>query len=395
MRLRCERIVTPSGVVAGEVAVRDGQIEAVVGAGVGSDAVELGERWLVPGYIDMHVHGGGGAQCNTADPDEILALARFHASHGTTGLLATTVAGPVDELVVALGAIARCVDLGGAGGGAAGADLGAGDEARVLGAHLEGPFLSPARPGAMDPACFVSPDREVLGRLLAAGGGAVRMMTFAPELPDALDLVQALVRAGVIASMGHSDAGYEEARAAVLAGARAATHLFNGMRPFHHREPGVLGAALDLPEVSCELICDGVHVDPVALRLVYGAKGTAAIRLITDAMQAAGMADGRYRLGGAAVEVRDGVVRLAEGGSIAGSTLTMDVAVRNAVRFLGIPVEEAVSLASTNPARLLGVGDRKGAISVGMDADLVVLDEELLACGTIVGGEWVGGPPAF
>jgi N-acetylglucosamine-6-phosphate deacetylase len=389
MRLRCDRIVTPSGVVAGEVAVRDGRIEAVVGAGVGSEAVELGERWLVPGYIDMHVHGGGGAQCNTSDPNEILAMARFHAGHGTTALLATTVAAPLDELVVALGAIAPCVDLG--GGGAA-ADLGPGCGARVLGVHLEGPFLSPARPGAMDSACFASPDRDVLERLLSAGGGAVRVMTLAPELPDALDLVQALVGAGVIASIGHSDAGYEEARAAVLAGARAATHLFNGMRPFHHREPGVLGAALDLPEVSCELICDGVHVDPVALRLVYAAKGTAAIRLITDAMQAAGMADGRYRLGGAAVEVRDRVVRLAEGGSIAGSTLTMDVAVRNAVRFLGIPVEEAVSLASTNPARLLGVGDRKGAISVGMDADLVVLDEELLACGTIVGGEWVETP---
>ena len=381
MRLRCERIVTRSGTIAGEVSIRGRVIDAVGAASGGAEEViELGDRWLVPGYIDTHVHGGGGAHCNTADPDEIAAMARLHAIHGTTALLATTVAAPVDELETALAAIA----------------LNVGEHARgpVLGAHLEGPFLSVARPGAMDPSVFLAPDERVLGRLLEAGGAAVRMMTLAPELPGAVGLVERLAGAGVIASIGHSDADYEQARAAVRAGARAATHLFNGMRPFHHREPGVLGAALDLPEVSCELICDGLHVSPAALRLVYRTKGAAGVRLVTDATEAAGMPDGRYSLGGATVEVREGAVTLAGASAIAGSTLTIDVAVSNAVRFLGITVEQAVALASANPARLLGLDDRKGAIGVGMDADLVVLDQELGACGTVIGGEWVHGPPS-
>lgn len=384
MVLRSQRIVTPSGVVAGEVAIRDQQIAAVsTGSGTSkAAAVELGERWLVPGYIDTHVHGGGGAQCNTGDPDEVGAVARFHARHGTTALLATTVAAPVNELNDALGAIAQC-------SGSAPRKA-----AIVLGAHLEGPFLSQAMPGAMEPSNFIAPDASILDRLLRAGSGTLRMMTLAPELPDALELVEALVSHGAIPSLGHSDASYAEAATAVRAGVRAATHLFNGMRPFHHREPGVLGAALDLPEVSCELICDGVHVDPVAIRLVYRAKGAVKVRLVTDAMEAAGMPDGHYRLGGATVDVRDGVVKLAGGGSIAGSTLTMDTAVRNVVNFLQIPLPEAVTLASANPARLLGLSNRKGAIAVGMDADLVVLDEDLLCYGTIVSGEWVHGPPS-
>ncbi|MBV9049543.1 MAG: N-acetylglucosamine-6-phosphate deacetylase, partial [Solirubrobacterales bacterium] len=373
---------------AGEVVVADGRIEDVsqrAAAGRSGAAIELGERWLVPGYIDTHVHGGGGAQINTTDLDEVAAVARFHAEHGTTALLATTVAAPVEVLSSALRTIARAVEHGGVASSSAGA--------AVLGAHLEGPFLSSVRPGAMDPSCFLAPDSAVLERLLAASDGTMRMMTLAPELQGALDLVRALVRVGAIASLGHTDASYEEARSAAVGGARSATHLFNGMRPFHHREPGAIGAALDSPQVNCELICDGIHVAAAALRVIYRAKGPHGIRLVTDAMEAAGMPDGTYRLGGAAVEVQDGAVRIAGGGSIAGSTLTMDVAVRNAVNFLAVPVEVAVSLASSGPARLLGIDDRKGAIAVGMDADLVVLDEELLACGTIVGGEWVGEPP--
>jgi N-acetylglucosamine-6-phosphate deacetylase len=380
MVLRSERIVTPSGTVAGEVAIEDGRIAAVSeGNGQHRDALDVGQQWLVPGYIDTHVHGGGGAQCNTADPDEIGSVASFHAEHGTTALLATTVAAPLAQLTDALGAIAHCVSTR--------------RGATVLGAHLEGPFLSPAQPGAMEPAMFTPPDRSALERLLAAGAGTVRMMTLAPELPGALELVQLLVGEGVAPSLGHSDASYDETLAAVRAGARAATHLFNGMGPFHHRDPGVIGAALDMPEVSCELICDGTHLAPAAVRLTYRAKGNTGVRLVTDAMQAAGMPDGQYRLGAATVEVRDGVATLAGGRSIAGSTLTMDLAVRNAVRFLGISVPEAVTLASANPARLLGLDDRKGAIAAGMDADLLVLGEDLLCRATMVGGTWVSGPP--
>ena len=386
MRLRSERIVTPGGTVGGEVVVREGRILDVVPrrrgraspAGSGP-VVELDRRWVVPGYIDTHVHGGGGACANADDPDEITSMARFHAAHGTTALLATTIPAPVDELEAAARAIARSASRR--------------EGAGVLGAHLEGPFLSPGRAGALDPEAFLEPDPAVLARLLTAGAGSIRVMTIAPELPGAPELIDSLVSRGVVTSLGHTDATYAQARAAVRRGARGATHLFNAMRPLHHREPGVAGAVLDLPEVSCELICDGIHVDPAALRLALRAKGTKGVRLVTDAIHAAGMPDGSYRLAGAEVIVSAGRASVAGGGPIAGSTLTMDAAVRNAVRFLDLSLEEACIAASSNPARLLGLGDRKGAISPGLDADLVVLDEELRVCGTLIAGAWALGPP--
>ena len=401
MRLRSARIVTPDGVVAGEVVVSGGCVESVapvgggggVGAGVGGDGrgdlVDLGSRWLVPGFIDVHVHGGGGAQCNTTDPGEVAAVARFHAGHGTTALLATTVAAGADELVGALRAIRGAMGVPGGAGGASGAG-----GARILGAHLEGPFLAPGSPGAMDPACFVAPDAELWRRLTLAGDGCVALMTLAPELPGAPLLVAELVEAGVVVSLGHSGCGAEDARGAIAAGARSATHVFDAMGPLHHRAPGLVGTVLDDPRVSCELICDGVHVDPVIARLVHRCKGDAGIHLVTDAIAAAGMPDGDYRLGAAAVSVAGGVARGASG-KLAGSTLTMDAAVAGAVRWLGVDVPAAVEMASANPAALLGLEHRCGAIAAGFDADLAVLDEDLAACGTMVAGEWVGGPPEW
>jgi len=379
MILASEQIVTADGVRPGELVVENGRIAAVGERSGAADVLDLGRRPVLPGYIDLHVHGGGGAQCNTDDPDEVLSMARFHATRGTTALLATTVAASIEELEAALAAIAVCT---GRAGGAA-----------VLGGHLEGPFISRRRPGAMDPAVFIEPDRRLLERLLRAGDGTVRMMTIAPELPGALDMIRALVAAGVIASVGHSDASYDETRAAVGAGARCATHTFNAMPALHHREPGLLGAVLDLNELTCELICDGIHVHPAALRLAFRVKGLSRATLVTDAMQAAGMPDGVYRLGGARVTVSSGRAEIAGGGSIAGSTLTMDGAVANAVAFLGISLAQAAVLAAGNPARLLGIGHRKGAIAPGFDADLTILDHELRACGTLVAGEWVYGPP--
>jgi N-acetylglucosamine-6-phosphate deacetylase len=364
--------------VTGEVVVEGGRIAAVgpVTGDGDQDTLDLGGCWLVPGYIDPHVHGGGGAQCNTADIDEIAKVAEFHARHGTTGLVATTVAAPLDELEAALGAIARC------------------SAPTLLGAHLEGPFLSPKRPGAMDPELFLAPDAAQLERLLAAGAGGVRVMTLAPELPGALRLAELLVSAGVVVSIGHTDASGAEVRAAARLGVTSATHVFNAMPPLHHRAPGVIGAVIDLPEISCELICDGIHVDPVAMRLLHRAKGTDGVRLVTDAMAAAGMPDGVYRLGGRPVTVTNGRAVLQGGESIAGSTLTMEAAVQNAVRFLGTSVEEAVAMAATNSARLLGLGDRKGAIEAGLDADLVVLDERLAVQATMHAGQWLFGPPS-
>ncbi|MFZ0090045.1 MAG: N-acetylglucosamine-6-phosphate deacetylase [Solirubrobacteraceae bacterium] len=395
MRLRSQRIVASDGVVGGEVVVRDGVIDSVNATGSGSQAglsgepIELEDRWLVPGFIDVHVHGGGGAQFNTLDVDEVLTAARFHARHGTTGLLATTVAAGVDELVGAMETVLVAMEASG----------GVADGAGLLGVHLEGPFLSRARPGAMDPGVFLDVDEMVVDRLLDAGGGSgggrVRVMTLAPELPGAQSLIERLSRSGIVCSLGHSDASYDQARAAVEAGARSATHVFNAMPALHHRAPGLLGAVLDLSQVDCELVCDGIHVDPAAMRLVRRAKGVEGFHLVTDAMAAAGMADGEYRLGGARVVVSDGRAVLAGGDSIAGSTLTMDVAFANVVSSLGLSVEEAVRVTSRNPAALLGLGDRKGSIAAGIDADLVVLDDELAVCGTMIGGEWVDGrPPA-
>ena len=376
VRLRCERIVTPTAVIAGEVAIDRGRIASVSRRPAdGGEVLELGERWLAPGLIDTHVHGGAGAQCNTTEPDEVDAVAAFHALHGTTALLATTVAAPPDELEASLMAIARSGPI-------------------VLGAHLEGPFLSPEWPGAMDPSAFAEPDPGAVARLLESGAGTLAMMTLAPELPGALELIGALTRSGAVASFGHTDASYEQAQAAVAAGARSVTHLFNAMRPLHHRDPGAIGAALDLPQVACELICDGIHVDPVALRLAHRIKGPARVRLVTDAIAAAGMPDGRYRLGAAAVDVSGGTARVAGRESLAGSTLTMEAAVGHAVEFLDVPVPEALAMASANPARLLGIDHRKGAIAPGLDADLVILDDELRCLATMVAGKWVAEPPA-
>jgi N-acetylglucosamine-6-phosphate deacetylase len=400
VRLRSTRIITPDGVVAGTVVVDGRRIAAVVADGVGpavraddagaavvadeavagapqGDDLDVRARWVAPGFIDTHVHGGGGAQCNTSDPDEILAVARFHAGYGTTGLLATTVAAPIAELESVLAAITDAATVTASGGAA------------VLGAHLEGPFLSRSFPGAMDPGHFLPPTRDVWERLLGVTPGVLAMMTIAPELPGALELTSALATAGAVVSLGHTDASYDQALAAARAGATSVTHLFNAMRPMHHRDPGVVGAALDLPDVSCELICDGLHVAGPALRLAERAKGPGGVRLVTDAIEATGMPDGDYRLGGATVTARDGRAVVPGTDRLAGSTLTMQDAVRNAVLMLGVTVEAAVALASANPARLLGIADRKGALAPGYDADLVVLGDDLDVERTMVAGAWL------
>ena len=381
LTLRGGRVVTPGGVVEGDVVVADGRI-AAVGAARGAargDVLDLGGRWVLPGFIDVHVHGGGGAQCNTRDPDEIRRVAAFHARHGTTALLATTVAAPVDDLLGALAAVETARRAPGPG------------EAEVLGAHLEGPFLNPAWPGAMERDAFVAPDVDVLMTLLS--GGRVLAMSLAPEVPGALAVIERAAAEGVCVSLGHTDATYAQARTAVAAGARSVTHAFNAMRGLHHREPGMLGAALDLDELTCEVICDGVHVDPVAVRLLVERKGAKRTTLVTDAMEATGLPDGEYRLGDRTVSVRDGRATLPGHDTIAGSTLTMDRALRNAIAFTGASIPDAAAMAATTPARLLGIADRKGAIAPGLDADLVILEPgDLRLSAVLLRGTWSEDP---
>src|SRR4051794_10396286 len=369
----------------GWVHVRDGRIAAVgSGAPRATDprVVALPDRAIVaPGFVDLHVHGGGGAQVGP-DPDAIAGVARFHARHGTTALLATTVPASADALARTVGAIAAV------------ASEAPTDRARVLGSHLEGPFVSAARPGALDVRHLRAPDRAELERLLDAGAGPVRAIVIAPELPGALDLVAAAAGAGALVGLGHSDATYAEALAAIDRGARVATHVLNAMRALHHREPGIIGSALADERMTTELIADGVHVHPAVLAIVHAAKGAGAVSLVTDAMQAAGLPDGEYALGDQAIAVAGGEARTAAG-ALAGSTLTMDRAVRVAVEQAGIPLPDALAMASATPAALLGPDGTAGRLVPGAHADLVVLDAALHAIGTMVAGRWVSRTAAL
>ena len=266
----------------------------------------------------------------------------------------------------------------------------------IAGIHLEGPYIARSRCGAHDPTLLREPDRAEFRALLKAGRGHVRMLTIAPELPNALDVIRDAAAEGVIAAIGHCAADYAQTIAGIEAGATVATHLYNAMPPLGHRAPGPVAALLEDERVTVELINDGVHVHPAMLRLAAGRAGAGRTALITDAMGAAGMGDGRYRLGSMTVDVTDGVARLAAdgpgGGSIAGSTLTMDVAFRRAVRELGASLVDAAQMASLTPARVLGLSDRVGSISVGKAADLVVLGDDLQVEGVMKRGVWVRRP---
>ncbi|MBW4715631.1 N-acetylglucosamine-6-phosphate deacetylase [Saccharothrix obliqua] len=368
------RVVTPDGVLdRGWVVVRDGLI-AAVGDGAPPDGptTEIGDGWLVPGFVDIHCHGGGGEAFTSADPERVRRAAAAHRRHGTTTMLASLVSRPIPELADQVKALAELVQDG-----------------VVEGIHLEGPFLSAARCGAHDPAILCPPDPASIDQLLKAGRGAVRMVTIAPELEHAVDAVRRLVDNDVLAAIGHTDATEAQIRPAVEAGATVATHLFNGMRPLHHREPGPIGALLDDERVTVELICDLVHLHPTAVRLAARHAGVGRTVLVTDAIAAAGVGDGVYDVGGLEVRVVDGVPTLAGGASLAGSTLTMDAAFRNAVQSCGLSVPEAVHATATRPAQLLGLAGKTGEIRSGTYADLVVLDADLKPLEVMSRGAWV------
>ncbi|MFF8812973.1 N-acetylglucosamine-6-phosphate deacetylase [Streptomyces pactum] len=388
------RVVLPSGVVeGGRVTVEGRRIVATeapdAGASAGSpgtgtasgadggDArtVDLTGHWVVPGFIDIHVHGGGGASFSAGTAEEALTVVRTHRAHGTTTMLASTVTGDLDDLARQAAALAELVEQG---------DL--------AGIHFEGPFISPHRCGAHQPELLRDPDPADVRKLTDAARGAARMMTLAPELPGGLDSVRLLAEQGVIAAVGHTDAAYEATLDAVEAGATVATHLFNAMPSLLHRAPGPVAALLEDPRVTVELINDGTHLHPSVLQLAFHRAGADRVAFITDAMGAAGMADGMYPLGPMRVEVKEGVARISDGptaGSIAGSTLTLDRAFRRAVTIDGLSVEQAVRALSGTPARLLGIADRTGSLEPGKDADLVVLDTEYRVAGVMRHGEWL------
>ena len=375
-------LMTADTVLTGRELLRPGWIEvsdglvAAVGAGPAPrpEDRELGAVTLVPGFVDTHLHGGGGANFSTAAPAETATAVAFHRRHGTTRLVASLVTAGPEDLLRQVGALADDVRAG-----------------LLDGIHLEGPWLSPQRCGAHQPSLMRDPDPAEIDRVLEAGGGAIRMVTIAPERDGALAAVRQIVDAGVVAAVGHTEATYDQTRAAIDAGATVGTHLFNAMRPINTREPGPVIALVEDPRVTVELITDGVHVDPALYRHVCRSAGPDRVSLVTDSMAAAGMSDGRYWLGPLAVDVVDGVARVAGTETIAGSTATMDHQFRFAVQHSGLPRDDALMAAarqaSINPARALGLPS--AGLVPGAAADLVVFDADLALTGVLRCGAWI------
>jgi N-acetylglucosamine-6-phosphate deacetylase len=386
------RIVTPNGVLSPGWIRLAGPVIDALGPGDAPQhpAVDLRGQWVLPGFIDIHVHGGGGTSFTDGTQDDARKVAEFHRAHGTTTMLASLVTAPLADLETRAAMLAELADDG-----------------IIAGLHLEGPFLSPARRGAQDSRHMIAPNVAVFERLYVAARGHLRVITLAPELPGASQVIEAATQAGVTVAVGHTDATAEVTTAAIDVGATHATHLFNGMRPLHHREPGAAGALLDRDEVTCEVIADGVHLHDIAIRLAARVKGPGRLVLVSDAMAAAGMPDGTYRLGSMQVTVAGGVARLlddpadpdeaadpgqsgttARPGAIAGSTATLADAVRHAIA-AGLPVPDVGAAASTTPARILGLADRTGALRPGLAADLIVCDDDFRPRAVMRQGEWL------
>jgi len=371
--------------ISAETLVLDGQIgrpgwletsgERIVACGTGSPPRPVDGDFpdciVVPGFIDMHVHGGGGASYTDASYTNaaITEAAGFHLLHGTTTTLASLVTTSPTELIAGVGALAAATRRG-----------------DIAGIHLEGPWLSRARCGAHDPTQMREPDPAEIDAVLVAGGGAIRMVTLAPELPGTDEAIRRFVEAGVVVAVGHTDATYEQTRRAIAAGVTVATHLFNAMPPLHHREPGPALALLQDPNVTVEIIVDGVHLHPFVVHAVVQAVGPDRVALVTDAISAAGCGDGVFRLGAVPIDVASGVARVRGTSTIAGSTATMDRLFRSVAPEAGLAA--AVEMTSTTPARTLGL-ERVGSLRAGYAADLVVLDRDFQVCAVMVRGDWV------
>ncbi|MGQ4434586.1 MULTISPECIES: N-acetylglucosamine-6-phosphate deacetylase [unclassified Streptomyces] len=367
-------VVLPTGTVRDGRVIVDGT--RITGAAPeNAQVVDVTGYTLVPGFVDIHNHGGGGASFTSGTVEDVLKGIHTHRLHGTTTVVASTVTGEMDFLAQRAGLLSELAEQG---------DL--------AGIHFEGPFISPCRKGAHSEALLRDPDPADVRKLVDAARGQAKMVTLATELPGGLDSVRLLTELGVIAAIGHTDASYEQTVAAIDAGATVATHLFNAMPPLGHREPGPIAALLEDGRITVELINDGTHLHPAALELAFHHAGAERVAFITDAMDAAGFGDGRYMLGPLEVEVSEGVARLVEGGSIAGSTLTLDRAFKRAVTVDRLPVEDVVAAISANPARLLGSYDEVGSLEPGKYADLVLLDSEFDLKGVMRRGEWVVDP---
>jgi len=340
---------------------------------------DVADAILAPGFVDIHMHGGAGVDVMRAPAAELQQLNKFLTRHGVTGYFPTTVAAPLDQTCAALGRLADAIESVPASRPRNGEV-----QALPLGIHLEGPFLSHKRRGVHPPENLLEPTVKIFEQLWQAARGHVRMMTIAPELPGALEVIAEAARRKVCVSIGHSDAVAEAARAGVRAGARHATHTFNAMRPLDHRDPGILGEVLTDPQLTADIIVDGIHVAPEIVKLFLNAKGKDGSVLITDATAATGMPDGTYQLGPIQVQVKDG--RCTMDGKLAGSVLTMDRAIRNVTQFAGWSLQNALQAATLNPARAAGLAHR-GIVAPGEEANLVAMSPTGEIVKTMVRGE--------
>ena len=371
--LHVSKAITPTSEIhdAG-ILIRDGEIERIgkrdeLELPTGAVEIRAEDSTAIPGFIDVHIHGAGGRDVMEGTNDALKVITERVAKFGTTSIVATTVTASTDDTLRAVEGVSKYIPRQHESCGS--------PHAEILGIHFEGPFLNKERRGVHPIPLLQLPSAEVLQRFLHAAAGNARILTIAPELLGAMPCIDAARSLGMVVSMGHTDATYEQARAAIAHGAHHATHVYNAMRPFSHRDPGVIGAVLTSPEVTAELIADGIHVDEIAMKVLLQAKGPEHVVLISDGTPATGMPDGKYKLGGIDVTVVNGVCRDADG-KLAGSTLTLDRALRNVVG-LGIPLAAAVRMLTLNPATVLGIEFKKGALRTGADADILLLNEAL------------------
>jgi N-acetylglucosamine-6-phosphate deacetylase len=379
--IHASRALTPTAEISDAgILIREDVIEAIgprsgMSLPAGAQEIRATDKTAIPGFLDVHIHGAGGHDVMEGSSSALRAITRKVSEYGTTSIVATTVTASTDETLRAVEGIASYIGK---------QHETSEPRAEILGIHFEGPFISKERRGVHPSEWIQLPSADTLGRFLKAAAGNARILTIAPELLGAAPCIDAAREAGLVVSMGHTDATYEQARAAMARGAHSATHVYNAMRPFTHRDPGVIGAVLTSPDVNAELIADGVHVEEAAMKLLLLAKGAAHVTLVSDGLSATGMPDGKYTLGDFEVTVSGGVCRNAEG-VLAGSTLTLDRAMRNIVG-LGISLPDAVRMLTLNPATLLGIEFKKGSLRAGADADILLLDE-----GLHLAGVWAGG----
>ncbi len=360
------------------VGVRDGKLTlypADYPLPADADVTDATGKKIVPGFLDIHTHGAVGVDVNGATADDLEKIGSFFAGNGTTSFLMSVLTDTEEQTEWCIGEYRSYVE----GRKRRGANL--------LGIHLEGPFLASEYKGAMPEYLLKKGDAELVKKYQALAKGGIRYITLSPEVEGVAEMMDALKEAGIVAAMGHSGADYATSMKMVDAGVQAATHLGNAMRLLHQHEPAIFGAALE-SDIYCETICDGRHLHPGTVRLIVKTKGVDRVVAITDSIMAAGLPDGHYHLGVNEVTVEDGDAKLTETGVRAGSTLTQNVALKNLLRFTGLPLQEVLPMLSENPAKLIGVFDRKGSIADGKDADLVLLDEANEIAGVMIGGDW-------